>query len=81
MKRSLEEEEVEKEEEEGTEKSVTEQALRESRAKFLSITLFKRVPIRTYMTVKMGRNYPLPGEKMDFEHNKLDYSKCYVQLH
>lgn len=39
MKRSLEEEEVEREEEEGTEKSVTEQALRESRAKFVSITL------------------------------------------
>lgn len=34
---------MEKEEEEGTEKSVTEQALRESRAKFLSITvLFKK---------------------------------------
>lgn len=30
---------MEKEEEEGTEKSVTEQALRESRAKFLSITV------------------------------------------
>lgn len=30
---------MEKEEEEGTEKSVTEQALRESRAKFVSITL------------------------------------------
>lgn len=34
---------MEKEEEEGTEKSVTEQALRESRAKFVSITvLFKK---------------------------------------
>lgn len=30
---------MEKEEEEGTEKSVTEKALRESRAKFVSITL------------------------------------------
>lgn len=36
---------MEKEEEEGTEKSVTEQALRGSRAKFVSITL----PIRTYI--------------------------------
>lgn len=62
---------MEKEEEEGTEKSVTEQALRESRAKFVSITLlFKRTPIRTNMTLKMGGNYPLPGEKMDFNHKK-----------
>ena len=51
MKRSLEEEEVEREEEEeGTEKSVTEQALRESRAKFVSITLlFKGRQLGTYM--------------------------------
>lgn len=63
---------MEKEEEEGTEKSVTEQALRESRAKFVSITLlFKRTPIRTNMTLKMGGNYPLPGEKMDFNHKKI----------
>ena len=62
---------MEKEEEEGTEKSVTEQALRESRAKFVSITLlFKKAPIRTYTTVKMGGNYPVPGEKMDFSHDK-----------
>lgn len=82
MKRSLEEEEVEKEEEEGTEKSVTEQALRESRAKFVSITLlFKRTPIRTNMTVKMGGNYPLPGEKMDLSHNKPDCEKCFSKLH
>lgn len=59
---------MEKEEEEGTEKSVTEQALRESRAKFVSITLlFKRVPIRTYMTVRMGGgNYPLARRENGF---------------
>lgn len=60
---------MEKEEEEGTEKSVTEQALRESRAKFLSITVLfkkKRTPIRTNTTVKMEGTQPQPGEKMDF---------------
>lgn len=65
---------MEKEEEEGTEKSVTEQALRESRAKFVSITLlFKRTPIRTYMTVKMGGNYPRHGEKMDFNQSDCEF--------
>lgn len=63
--------EEEEEEEEGTEKSVTEQALRESRAKFLSITLLlkkkKRTPIRTNTTVRMEGNQPQPGEKMDFD--------------
>lgn len=59
---------MEKEEEEGTEKSVTEQALTESRAKFLSITVLfkKRTPIRTNTTVKMEGTRPQPGEKMDF---------------
>lgn len=48
---------MEKKEEEGTEKSVTKQALRESRAKFVSITsLFKGAPIRTNMTAKMEGN-------------------------
>lgn len=59
---------MEKEEEEGTEKSVTEQALRESRAKFLSITLLlkKRTPIRTNTTVKMEGNQPQPGGENGF---------------
>lgn len=70
---------MEKEEEEGTEKSVTEQALRESRAKFVSITLlFKRTPIRTNMTVTTEGNYLRPGEKMDF--NKLATEETLFQI-
>ena len=71
---------MEKEKEEGTEKSVTEQALRESRAKFVSITLlFKGMPIRTHMTVKIGGYYPLLGEKMDFNPDSLQRNKCYTR--
>lgn len=32
------------------------------------------------MTVKMGGNYPLPGEKMDFNHCSLDSQKCRSKL-
>lgn len=31
------------------------------------------------MTVKMGGNYPLPGEKMDFNH-KSDCEKKKIQI-
>lgn len=69
---------MEKEEEEGTEKSVTEQALRESRAKFLSITVLfkKRTPIRTNTTVRMEGSQPQPGEKTDF-HQSACLEDCF----